>query len=529
MVHLPEGLLLCVILLVLLPICLTKRGEEWEERSLHDDQEEWLDWKAVDAKSALQHLEAATNPGSIDPGAQIVQIFADPEWSDEEPDDDWPRGWSTVHAASQLEQLNGGTQPVKIEIDGALYVRKSLGGDLQQAAMEELVNKLYSVVGVPAPNCRLYIPPPAYVFNSTYLLCQWLQDIRPLELSEVNASQPLKEKLAQHYVLDAVLGNYDLGRNDGNIGIDAKGNVVRIDNGGALAVRANGGWKVTEYECFRAREWRVRTWPTLPYTVWDMRKGLSNYVLEDKVDVYAGLTAQDIQKQAYEVKAKEEDMLDSISENCPAIKEYLHSRIECMSRLADQTPDIFEIDAEEENLQETICSGVASICGDLVLDIPEYALPEGLHLDSCTKRHDETALDGEGLWRIAKRRGRRSKRRGSRGAPSSSLERLNSVNPAQAETLSGLQRSPERPQDNAAQAETASGLERSWESLRTVSTAQVDASGLQRLKLAAPALHAVSMPELLLGVVVGSSFVASIVSYSRRGRRETSEEPLLAS
>lgn len=141
-------------------------------------------------------------------------------------------------------ELLGGTFPVKA------VVKKQDSPDGKARLKEEfLADHLYRILGVPVAQSTLR----RSADGSTYKISrkieggQSLQELKQkADSGDVNAKYSLghiKETLQNHFVIDAVLGNWDaIGLNHDNILI--KDNVpYRIDNGGALRYRAQGAPK----------------------------------------------------------------------------------------------------------------------------------------------------------------------------------------------------------------------------------------------------------------------------------------------
>lgn len=144
-----------------------------------------------------------------------------------------------------VRQLGGSTGAELVRgPDGALYVRKR-GNSPGHLEEEATADALYQRLGVPVPDFRVYRDDnnKAKYKLSRYIEGKSLADIQGNP--ELFAS--VKAKLAEHFHVDALLGNWDvIGLSADNILVDASGTPYRIDNGGALRYRAQGALKRPE-------------------------------------------------------------------------------------------------------------------------------------------------------------------------------------------------------------------------------------------------------------------------------------------
>lgn len=156
--------------------------------------------------------------------------------------------------------------------DGRLHVWKK-GASPGQALVEAVANELYRAAGVPVPVVRYS--------NGDGLLTEFVPGV-PLRDLKGGDRKVAVAALRRHFLIDAVLANWDvLGMDldnvivpevDGRLALDAP---VRIDNGGSLDTRAQGGKKP-----FGAEVLEIDT----------MRK-------KDRHGVFRGLTDADLAKQ----------------------------------------------------------------------------------------------------------------------------------------------------------------------------------------------------------------------------------------
>ena len=143
---------------------------------------------------------------------------------------------------SQLTETGttlGGSTGAKLMVDkdGNRYVVKR-GASPEHIASEGLAYSLYRAAGVPVPQTTLLASEDGPVLVSRFIEGRSLGSLRGKELDDAIT------KINKHFVVDALLGNWDavgLGRD--NIIVGKDGVPYRIDVGGSLAFRAQGGAK----------------------------------------------------------------------------------------------------------------------------------------------------------------------------------------------------------------------------------------------------------------------------------------------
>ena len=114
---------------------------------------------------------------------------------------------------------------------------KGVGG-WDQVQSEAMANEIYRVCGIPVPAQKLYPDEKALVLQEIF--GRLLKDCFP------NQEENIRLKLGEGFVVDALLANWDvIGSTEDNIMVDNNGNGIpfRIDNGGSLRFRAQGGRK----------------------------------------------------------------------------------------------------------------------------------------------------------------------------------------------------------------------------------------------------------------------------------------------
>lgn len=136
-----------------------------------------------------------------------------------------------------LKKLGGSTGAQLVEdTKGNQYVMKRGGTSNSHVRNEYYANQLYDVLGVRVPDYELYDDN-----GEAVLLSKFIPQTRIPNASDY-------DQMAKHFVIDALLANWDIYQND-NCLIDAAGRVIRVDNGGSMSYRAQGGRKNFGYDC----------------------------------------------------------------------------------------------------------------------------------------------------------------------------------------------------------------------------------------------------------------------------------------
>ena len=143
---------------------------------------------------------------------------------------------------SQLTETGttlGGSTGAKLMVDkdGNRYVVKR-GASPEHITSESLAYSLYRAAGVPVPQTKVLVSEDGPVLVSRFIEGRPLGSLRGKELDDAIT------KINKHFVVDALLGNWDaVGMSRDNIIIGKDGVPYRIDVGGSLAYRAQGGTK----------------------------------------------------------------------------------------------------------------------------------------------------------------------------------------------------------------------------------------------------------------------------------------------
>lgn len=174
-----------------------------------------------------------------------------------------------------IKKLGGSTGAKLVEdSDGSQYVMKS-GCNTSNGHVESeyIANQLYHILGCRVPDFELYKEGSESILLSKFLTIQ-----RQIDQNDY-------PEVAKNFAVDVLLANWDVYNND-NCLVDAAGRIVRVDNGGSLFYRAQGGSKNFN----------------------DVKKDWDN-MLTYNPSVVASLTPEDFVEQINEVISKKDAVL----------------------------------------------------------------------------------------------------------------------------------------------------------------------------------------------------------------------------
>jgi hypothetical protein len=131
-----------------------------------------------------------------------------------------------------ISKLGGSTGAELVEdSNGNQYVmKKGSNTSNEHVRAEYLTNQLYDLMGLRVPDYELYEENGEAILLSKFIFM---------------ATEPSVEnydEMAKGFVVDALLANFDIYQND-NCLVDSSDRIIRVDNGGALNYRAQGGSK----------------------------------------------------------------------------------------------------------------------------------------------------------------------------------------------------------------------------------------------------------------------------------------------
>lgn len=189
---------------------------------LHDHYKPWLDALEEAVAGGVDSPASWTKKGQLEAFSGAFEALAE-----------------GGHQFTTVKQLGGSTgAALVVDEVGNKFVRKS-GNSQGHLKNEMLADLLYQQVGANVP--KFYVDKASsgqLSKNAVFLKGKLLN-----ELSGKDKEAAL-DKLRQNFAMDALLANWDVtGMNHDNVIVTADGEVHRIDNGGALAYRAQGNKK----------------------------------------------------------------------------------------------------------------------------------------------------------------------------------------------------------------------------------------------------------------------------------------------
>lgn len=208
--------------------------------------------------------------------------------------------------------LGGSTGANLVEdTKGELKVLKR-GASAEHILEESLADKVYSLMGVPVPRHEVKLSP-----DGPVKVAQYIDDARILSslMHDPEAAEQKKqaiEQLQQHFVVDALLANWDVcGLVFDNILIKDN-QAYRIDNGGSLRFRAQGALKG---EAFSSQVGELNSMRTMG----------------SAAEVFGSVTEEQIKEQITEVLAHRRqivslmppELADIMSQRIASLEEYL--------------------------------------------------------------------------------------------------------------------------------------------------------------------------------------------------------------
>lgn len=234
------------------------------------------------------------------------------------PVDPFPADITTLQ---ELRTLGGstGAKLVRDPATGNQFVLKR-GASADHLREESHADNLYRAFGVNVPEHRLYETATGPVKLSQFVEGKTLSSLKGQALETAH------EQLREHFVVDALLGNWDvIGLNADNVLVDTAGKVWRIDNGGSLRFRAMGALKTPD------------EWNAYPVELWSLRKASVN---PQTAGVFDQLTIYDLRRQ---IESLSPFNLGNVPNLPTEIRDVLLGRFEQM-RYVGQAARTFEDD-----------------------------------------------------------------------------------------------------------------------------------------------------------------------------------------
>lgn len=205
-----------------------------------------------------------------------------------------------------VKTLGGSTGAQLVEdSDGNQYVlKKGTNTNSGHVKSEYLTNQLYNVMGLRTPDYELYEDN-----GETILLSRFIQGTHaPMGSSDY-------AKLAEGFMADILLANWDVYQNDNCLIKNANGTVYRVDNGGSLDYRAQGKKK------------------NFDWNVFDTWKSMSKY----NPGISKLLTADEQLKQIEEISKKKDDVVNFLIESGEDnLAQIMSSRFDDLKRVKNE-------------------------------------------------------------------------------------------------------------------------------------------------------------------------------------------------
>lgn len=205
-----------------------------------------------------------------------------------------------------VKTLGGSTGAQLVEdSDGNQYVlKKGTNTNSGHVKSEYLTNQLYNVMGLRTPDYELYEDN-----GETILLSRFIQGTHvPMGSSDY-------AKLAEGFMADILLANWDVYQNDNCLIKNANGTVYRVDNGGSLDYRAQGKKK------------------NFDWNVFDTWKSMSKY----NPGISKLLTVDEQLKQIKEISKKKDDVVNFLIESGEDnLAQIMSSRFDDLKRVTNE-------------------------------------------------------------------------------------------------------------------------------------------------------------------------------------------------
>lgn len=205
-----------------------------------------------------------------------------------------------------VKTLGGSTGAQLVEdSDGNQYVlKKGTNTNSGHVKSEYLTNQLYNVMGLRTPDYELYEDN-----GETILLSRFIQGTHvPMGSSDY-------AKLAEGFMADILLANWDVYQNDNCLIKNANGTVYRVDNGGSLDYRAQGKKK------------------NFDWNVFDTWKSMSKY----NPGISKLLTVDEQLKQIEEISKKKDDVVNFLIESGEDnLAQIMSSRFDDLKRVTNE-------------------------------------------------------------------------------------------------------------------------------------------------------------------------------------------------
>lgn len=250
-----------------------------------------------------------------------------------------------------LKTLPGSTHPGLYQDNAAKMwvVKKEASTSAAHVESETLADNIYRAAGAKVPFSAMTL-----MNGERVKVAEFLDGGQ--QLASV-ATPELFSKARAHFVLDALMGNWDAVGTGKNNMLVVAGDVWRIDNGGALAWRAMGAKKDAKW---------------LTPEVQELKSLLNANINPDAAAVYKGLTQGDIHAQIADLLSRRSAILDAASAD-PEVRELLSKRLDWLEKqlpAAMRQAKPVNADSVPKNIEQLIAKAGAA-GHTLSLDGPE--------------------------------------------------------------------------------------------------------------------------------------------------------------
>ena len=212
----------------------------------------------------------------------------DPRSTDQIHYDDVPAGFpASLDEFTKAGSLGGSTGAVLVkDRAGKKYVMKK-GGSPGHIENEIMVDRAYQSSGILVPKFAIYKD----AQGKTVKISEFIEGRLLGELKGSERDDAINQ-LEKGYAMDAFLSNWDVyGAGGDNVLVDGKGQVWRIDNGGALRYRAQGGLKTKEqFNAYTEELWTMRRGSGSAVqafnglTVWEMEDSINRQYFTNAIN-----------------------------------------------------------------------------------------------------------------------------------------------------------------------------------------------------------------------------------------------------
>lgn len=229
---------------------------------------------------------------------------------------DSPDGLETIR------RLGGstGAQLVRDPATGRQYVMKR-GSSEAHLREEYAADVAYQALGVNVPASRLYETAKGPVKLAEFIEGDTLDKV--WRNADATTRARIKAQLQSDFAADALMANWDvMGAGMDNILVDKKGNLFRIDNGGALRFRAMGKPK---------RD----AWGNYPVELWTLRDPRVNSV---SAQIFGDMPFMDMVGQAERLAPRRQALLNALPDTMRAdLGPVLSARLDAFEEMARTT------------------------------------------------------------------------------------------------------------------------------------------------------------------------------------------------